>query len=72
MPGIVGIVTPDREWRSTAICTMVKCMMHEPFYTSGTLEIDSLSASLGWICHKGSFSDCMPAWNESQNVSMIG
>src|SRR5262249_29247749 len=26
---------------------------------------------IGWISHPGSFSDCMPVWNEEKNVCLI-
>jgi asparagine synthase (glutamine-hydrolysing) len=72
MPGIVGIIRagPAAE-RKTMLARMVKCMMHESFYASGTLQVDALDAGVGWVCHKGSFSDCMPAWNETRDVCLI-
>ncbi len=52
------------------LAPMVKCMVHESFYTSGTLQVDALDAGVGWVCHKGSFSDCMPAWNETHDICL--
>jgi asparagine synthase (glutamine-hydrolysing) len=72
MPGIVGIIgigEPDR--KGDTLRQMVKCMMHEPSYTSGTYVNESLGLWLGWVSHGGSFSDCMPAWNETGDVCLI-
>src|SRR5438270_8190232 len=71
MPGIAGIITPDRERRSSAIGSMVKCMMHEPFYTCGTYVSDDLGLALGWVNRPGSFSDCMPVWNDAKYRLLI-
>lgn len=50
---------------------MVKCMMHEPFYTSGALAEDRLNVAAGWVCHQGSYSDCQPIWNERRDICLI-
>ncbi len=72
MPGITGIIgkTP-REKNKEDIGLMVDCMMHESFYSSGIYINDKLCLYAGWICHKGSFSDCMPIWNEKKNLALI-
>ncbi len=46
-------------------------MMHEPFYKSGTYASKELGLSLGWVCAEGTFSDCLPAWNEKRDVGLI-
>jgi asparagine synthase (glutamine-hydrolysing) len=46
-------------------------MMHEPFYTSGTLVDERLGVWAGWTAFKGSYSDCMPAWNETEDICLI-
>ena len=72
MPGIVGIIgITYPEKNSIAIREMVRCMMHEPFYTSGTYINEQLGLWLGWVSHSGSFSDCMPVWNETKNICLI-
>lgn len=50
---------------------MLKCMMHEPFYTSGRQSDIALGVSVGWVSQQGSFSDCMPLWNKSHDVCLI-
>ena len=50
---------------------MVKCMMHEPFYNSGTYSNGRLGLWVGWVSYEKSFSDCMPVWNETKDVCII-
>jgi asparagine synthase (glutamine-hydrolysing) len=50
---------------------MVQCMMHEPFYASGTFSQDRLGLQIGWVNHKGSFADCLPIWNETKDVVLV-
>ena len=50
---------------------MVNRMMHEPYYASSTYIDDQLGISVGWVGHAGSFSDCMPAWNETKDICLI-
>ena len=45
--------------------------MHESFYNSGSYINDQLGIYVGWICHKDSFSDCMPVVNENQDIVLI-
>jgi asparagine synthase (glutamine-hydrolysing) len=72
MPGIVGFIAKQgcQEDRSN-LDAMVRCMMHERFYRSGTHVDGRLGLSIGWICEDGSFSDCLPVWNEEKNVCLI-
>jgi asparagine synthase (glutamine-hydrolysing) len=72
MPGITGIIgktSPEKHKQD--IGHMVNCMLHESFYESGTFNDDQMGVFVGWICHKGSFCDCMPVWNEKKNVVLI-
>jgi len=50
---------------------MVNCLMHEPFYTNGTYINQELGLWLGWVNHEGSFSDCLPIWNEKKDVCLF-
>jgi len=50
---------------------MTACMINEPFYSSGKYVNNFLGLSIGWVCHTGSFSDCMPVWNETKDVCLI-
>ncbi len=46
-------------------------MLHEPFYVSGTYANEDVGLCVGWVSHGGSFSDCMPLWNERRDVCLI-
>jgi len=61
---------PDARNRVT-LEAMVKCMMHEPFYRSGSQIHEELGLWIGWADQTGSFSDCMPVWNEARDVCLI-
>jgi asparagine synthase (glutamine-hydrolysing) len=50
---------------------MISSMMHESFYSSGRYIDKKIGVSVGWVCHKGSFSDCMPIWNETNDVCLF-
>ncbi len=72
MPGIIGIISkisPDKNVQD--ISNMVNCMLHESFYSWGSYCNDQIGVYAGWICHKDSFCDCMPVWNEKKNVLLI-
>jgi asparagine synthase (glutamine-hydrolysing) len=72
MPGIFGIIGAGApEERGDALRRMLQCMMHEPSYTSGTYVNEDIGLWIGWINHKGAFSDCMPVWNETKDVCLI-
>jgi len=70
MPGIAGIIASAPEALED-IQPMVECMMHEPYYVSGQHVDASLGLAAGWVCHAGSFSDCMPVWSEDREVCLI-
>jgi asparagine synthase (glutamine-hydrolysing) len=72
MPGIFGLISKEPPaTRIQALSAMLKAALHEPFYSSGRVEEDPLNAVLGWTCHRGSFSDCLPLWNEAHDVCLI-
>jgi asparagine synthase (glutamine-hydrolysing) len=50
---------------------MVRCLLHEDFYKSGTFISKEAGVAVGWVSHPGSFSDCMPVWNEDKNICLI-
>src|SRR6266550_4325964 len=56
MPGIVGIVSqrPSEQYYSL-VKSMVKCLIHEPFYTDGTYINEKLGLWSGWACHEETF-----------------
>ena len=50
---------------------MVKCLMHEPFYTDGTYINQEIGLWSGWTCHQGAFADCLPIWNEKKDICLL-
>jgi asparagine synthase (glutamine-hydrolysing) len=72
MPGIVGIIGKGSNKENVlTLQQMMKCMIHESFYTSGTYINERLGIWVGWVCHEESFSDCMPVWNETKDVCLL-
>lgn len=72
MPGITGIISKkQKEKNEKDLQLMVESMLHEPFYISGTYNNVQLGVYVGWVCHEGSFSDCMPVWNEKRNAVLV-
>ena len=72
MPGIAGIISKTlRETNEKDLRLMIDCMMHESFYTSGTYINNQLGICIGWVSHKGSFSDCMPIFNEKRDMVLL-
>ena len=72
MPGIAGVISKRKQLGDRAsVEAMVACMMHEKFYVSGTFSNEELSLTVGWVSHRGSFSDCAPVWNENNDVCLI-
>ncbi len=72
MPGIVGLVTKrPRLWAEEQLARMVKSLLHEPFYTTGTWTDESLGVYVGWVARENSFSDAMPIRNEKDDVVLV-
>jgi len=72
MPGIFGIISNSpHEKIERELRVMMGCMMHEPFYNSGTYLNESMGIYLGWICHRNSFDDCMPVFNERKDMVLV-
>lgn len=72
MPGITGIISKiPRGEGEKDLHQMVDCMMHEPFYTSGTYINKQLNLYAGWVSHQNSFSDCMPVFNENKDLVLL-
>ena len=54
MPGIVGIVSRmPGTIAAEQVQRMVGCMLHEPFYVSGTWADEELGVYLGWVLRDG-------------------
>jgi asparagine synthase (glutamine-hydrolysing) len=72
MPGIVGLITTrPRQWAEEQLGRMVKSLLHEPFYTTGTWTNESLGVYVGWVARENSFSDAMPIRNEKDDVVLV-
>jgi asparagine synthase (glutamine-hydrolysing) len=72
MPGITGIIANlPVEDRSAALGRMLKRLMHEPWYKSGSLAHEKLNLSAAWVCQPDSFSDCLPIWNTARDRCLI-
>jgi asparagine synthase (glutamine-hydrolysing) len=72
MPGIVGLITKrPRQWAEEQLGRMVKSLLHEPFYTTGTWTNESLGVYVGWVARENSFSDGMPIRNEKNDVALV-
>jgi asparagine synthase (glutamine-hydrolysing) len=70
MPGITGIISP-RPIEEKIIDQMIAPMVHESFYGSGKYINKKLGLYTGWVCHNGSFADCMPVFNEQKDIVLI-
>ena len=70
MPGITGIISKAGVEQAD-VERMTRCMVHEPSYVSGTYANEDVGLCVGWVSHGGSFSDCMPLWNERRDVCLI-
>src|SRR6516225_2647313 len=72
MPGIAGIISNRLNPGNRAeLDSMIQCMRHENYYKSGKFFSEEGGVAAGWVSHPGSFSDCMPAWNEAKNVCLV-
>src|SRR5258708_33402486 len=72
MPGIAGIINNGLNPGNRAeLDSMVSCLLHEDFYKFGTFISEEAGLAVGWVSHPGSFSDCMPVWNEAKNVCLV-
>jgi len=72
MPGICGIISKvPAEENKEKLNIMHQCMLHESFYSAGTFTEEKVGLYAGWVCHEGSFSDCMPVMNEKKDLVLI-
>ena len=72
MPGIVGLITKKpRAWAELELARMVKTLLHEPFYVTGTWSDESLGLYIGWVAREGSFAAEMPVRNERNDVVLV-
>jgi asparagine synthase (glutamine-hydrolysing) len=72
MPGITGIITNRLSAdHRVQLDVMVRSLIHEDFHKPGTVVNEQAGVALGWASHAGSFSDCMPVWNEAKDVLVV-
>ncbi len=72
MPGIAGIISfVPIQPQQVDVQNMVGCMVHDPFYRTGTWHNAGLGFAGGWVSMPDSFSAKMPVWNEQKNVCLI-
>ncbi len=72
MPGIAGVIrkSPGRD-TDAQVRVMAQRMCHESFHKAGTWSDDACGISLGWVTEEGTFSDCLPVWNERRDVVLF-
>jgi asparagine synthase (glutamine-hydrolysing) len=72
MAGIAGIIRdiPGTQRNEIARC-MVQRMCHDDSQSTGHCDLEQLCLSVGWVSRLGSFSDCLPAWNEDRTVCLV-
>ncbi len=46
-------------------------MLHEPEYKHGTYFNEDLGVFAGWVCHRGSYADCMPIYSEEEDIVLL-
>jgi len=72
MPGIVGLLTKSiKHSESNLIFTMLKSMLHEPFYTHGVYVNEEYGYFVGFSAIENSFADCMPVFNETKDIVLF-
>jgi len=72
VPGIAGIIRFDwSEQDRSNLAQMLARMTCESFETGSTLIETSVGVGLAWVCHKDSFADCLPIWNETRDVCLV-
>lgn len=72
MPGITGIISRESPEKNIEdLRLMTNSMMHEPFYKTGIYLNAQFGLYVGWVCHKNSFSDCMPVVNEKRDIVLV-
>lgn len=72
MPGIAGVLgTPRAQYAEALVRRMTAAITHAPSHVSTVCSEPCLQACVGWVGHRGSFSDCMPAWNETRDICLL-
>ena len=72
MPGITGIISKKVIGNeSEKLAKMIGTMLHEPFYRYGTFVSPEKGFFIGHVSIEGSFSDCMPIFNETKELVLF-
>jgi asparagine synthase (glutamine-hydrolysing) len=72
MPGLVGLISNlPRAQAESELSQMLRTLLHESFYVSGTWIDESIGLYVGWVARKGSFAEAMPLQNERGDVTLI-
>lgn len=72
MPGIFGFISAGNQGtRHRLVDQMLPATSREPMFTSGSLVEETFGLEVGWVCHRGSYSDCLPVWNSDNSVGLV-
>ena len=72
MPGITGyILSQLADDNGRLLDQMVLSMCHDSSLSSGKHRHSRLGLGIGWTCHRGSYADCMPIWNENHDIVLF-
>jgi asparagine synthase (glutamine-hydrolysing) len=72
MPGICGLISKGKPAECKSVVkAMTEAMLYDPAYVSGEVSQPAIGAYVGWVCQRGTFSDCMPVWNEKKDVVLV-
>lgn len=72
MPGITGIITRHALGdEKEKVDLMLKCMLHESFYTHGTYQNQDNGFFIGFCALEQSFANCMPVINENKDIVLF-
>jgi asparagine synthase (glutamine-hydrolysing) len=72
MPSIFGIISKKNfEQNASAVQETLSRLKHEKEYVAGTYSNQDLGIHAGWLNHPGSFSDCLPIKNESEDRHLL-
>jgi asparagine synthase (glutamine-hydrolysing) len=53
------------------LALMVDAMRHERQCSTGSYADDELGTVVGWVCHNGSFADCMPVVSNNGDTVLV-
>jgi asparagine synthase (glutamine-hydrolysing) len=72
MPGIYGIISqkPAQECHDL-VTSMARCLMHEPFYVSGTHSVPDMGVYGGWAVPEDSFAAGQTFSNEQKDIALL-